>query len=89
MTITTSSWQKYQVGSPIIFTMSLGAEGPRYYSIYDATVEYEMNVQMSQKAEADHKGGFYVYATPKEAVFAEIPKRERGGLFMAPRTVIR
>ena len=51
-------------------------------------VQYEINVEMTQKAEPDHKGGFYVYATPKEAVFADVPNKS-GGLYMAPRTVMR
>ena len=45
----------------------------RYYSIFDATVEYRINRELTQRAMPDHKGGYYVYATPKEAVFADIP----------------
>ena len=47
-----------------------------------------MNTEMYEKAMPDHKGGFYVYATPKEAVFADVPYRA-GGSYTAPRTVIK
>ncbi|CAI2378288.1 unnamed protein product [Moneuplotes crassus] len=60
----------------------------KYYSIYDPTVEYELNTELYEKAQPGHGGGYYVYATPKEAIFADIPFKE-GGLYMAPRTVLK
>ena len=35
----------------------------------------------------NHGGGFYVYPTMKQAVFADVPKNEHG-LYMAPRTIL-
>lgn len=60
----------------------------KYLSIFDPSVEYKINTELVEKALPDHKGGYYVYATPKEAVFADVPCKP-GGLFMAPRTVLK
>ena len=60
----------------------------KYLSIYDPSVEYKLNTQLTERALPNHGGGYYVYATPKEAVFADIPFKE-GGLYMAPRTVLK
>ena len=43
---------------------------------------------MSQQALAGHGGGYYVYKTTREAVFADVPYK-RGGHFIAPRTVLK
>ena len=43
---------------------------------------------MSQPARSGHKGGYYVYATVQEAIFADVPYKA-GGNFIAPRTVIK
>ena len=37
---------------------------------------------------ANHGGGYYVYPSLKEAVFADIPYN-RGGHYIAPRTVLK
>ena len=60
----------------------------KYYSIYDGQTEYKIGSQMSQKAMSGHRGGYYVYATVKEAIFADVPFKE-GGHYIAPRTVIK
>ena len=59
-----------------------------YYSIYDVNTEYKQGEILSQPARAGHKGGYYVYATVQEAIFADVPYK-RGGNFIAPRTVIK
>ena len=43
---------------------------------------------MAQKAMPGHKGGYYVYATVKEAIFADVPFHH-GGHWLAPRTVLK
>ena len=43
---------------------------------------------MSQTARAGHRGGYYVYSSIQEAVFADVPNRD-GGNFIAPRTVMK
>ena len=60
----------------------------RFYSIYDGKTQYEIGKPMVQKAMSGHRGGYYCYASVKEAVFADIPFKE-GGLFIAPRTVLK
>ena len=57
-------------------------------SIYDAKTEYKIGKILSQPARAGHKGGYYVYPSAREAVFADIPFK-KGGNFLAPRTVIK
>ena len=59
-----------------------------FFSIYDGDTEYKLGATLSQTALAGHKGGYYVYATTKEAVFADVPYK-RGGHFIAPRTVMK
>ena len=60
----------------------------RYYSIYDGDTEYKMGEVLSQAARSGHKGGYYVYASTREAVFADVPYK-RGGHYIAPRTVVK
>lgn len=43
---------------------------------------------MHEEVQSNHKGGYYVYASLKEAVFADVPFN-KGGHFIAPRTVIK
>jgi hypothetical protein len=57
-------------------------------SIYDGKTEYKVGKLMTQRAKAGHKGGYYVYPSSRSAVFADIPNKQ-GGLFIAPRTVIK
>ena len=58
------------------------------FSIYDASTEYKIGSVLSQRAVSGHRGGYYVYPTAKQAVFADIPYK-LGGHFLAPRTVIK
>ena len=37
---------------------------------------------------AGHKGGYYVYPSARDAVFADVPYKH-GGNYLAPRTVIK
>ena len=60
----------------------------KFYSIYDSDTEYTMGQVLSQDALPGHAGGYYVYKTTREAVFADVPYK-RGGNFIAPRTVIK
>ena len=43
------------------------------YSIYDGETEYNMNQVLSQPARPGHRGGYYVYASIHEAIFADVP----------------
>ena len=43
---------------------------------------------MSQPAMAGHRGGYYVYGSVQEAIFADVPYKP-GGNFIAPRTVLK
>lgn len=43
---------------------------------------------MSEPVRKDHNGGFYVYATLDEAVFADVPNN-KDGLYLAPRTILK
>ena len=60
----------------------------RFFSIYDGDTEYKMGEVLTQAARAGHKGGYYVYGSTREAVFADVPYK-RGGHFIAPRTVMK
>ena len=62
--------------------------GGKYYSIYDGATEYSIGDMKFQQVKSGHKGGYYVYASIKEAVFADVPYHE-GGHFIAPRTVMK
>ena len=62
--------------------------GGRLYSIYDANTEYKQGEVLSQTARSGHRGGYYVYASVQEAIFADVPYKA-GGNFIAPRTVIK
>ena len=43
---------------------------------------------MAQKEMSNHRCGYYVYATVKEAIFADVPFKQ-GGHYIAPRTVLK
>ena len=62
--------------------------GGRLYSIYDVNTEYKQGEVLSQPAVTGHRGGYYVYASVQEAIFADVPYKA-GGNFIAPRTVIK
>ena len=62
--------------------------GGKYFSIYDGDTEYVVGKKMAQQANPGHKGGYYCYATAREAVFADVPYKS-GGHFIAPRTVLK
>eukprot|EP01017_Pseudomicrothorax_dubius_P023221 TRINITY_DN2488_c0_g1_i3.p1 TRINITY_DN2488_c0_g1~~TRINITY_DN2488_c0_g1_i3.p1 ORF type:complete len:136 (-),score=10.75 TRINITY_DN2488_c0_g1_i3:11-418(-) len=59
-----------------------------YVSIFDGTTKYEIGKTLHQSAKPSHEGGYYVYASLEEAIFADIP-RKKGGMFIAPRTVLQ
>ena len=44
----------------------------RFYSIYDGQTEFRPGETLYQPAKSDHSGGYYVYRTPEEALFAEM-----------------
>jgi hypothetical protein len=44
----------------------------RYFSVYDASVEYVIGDTVTCPAEPNHKGGLYVYRTVTEAVKAKL-----------------
>lgn len=56
-------------------------------SIYDGETEYVLGKEMRQRALQDHKGGFYVYKTVDEAMFAGFPVKSKAD--MLPRGCIR
>jgi hypothetical protein len=62
--------------------------GGKYYSIYDGKTEYVIGSQMRQPVKSNHEGGFYVYPTLDEAIFADVPFN-KGGHYLAPRTVLK
>ena len=62
--------------------------GLKYYSIYDGKTEYIIGKPLAQKAMGGHNGGYYVYASNEEAIFADVPFKE-GSHYLAPRTVLK
>ncbi len=60
----------------------------KYYSIFDGKTEYQIGKKLSQPVKSNHQGGFYVYPTLDEAVFADVPYKI-GGHYLAPRTVLK
>lgn len=59
-----------------------------YFSIYDGKTKYEIGKTLREEAKPDHKGGYYVYATVDQAVFADIAFH-KGGLYFAPWTILK
>lgn len=57
------------------------------HSIYDQAVEYQIGGTLGQQVRRDHKGGFYVRATPEAAATASVP--DNSDLADAPRAVLR
>ena len=60
----------------------------RFFSIYDGNTEYLLGKELFQPVKSNHQGGYYVYPTLKEAVFADVPFN-LGGHYLAPRTVLK
>ena len=60
----------------------------RLLSIYDGKTEYILGSTLHEKVQPNHKGGYYVYASLEEAIFADVPFK-KGGLYIAPRTIIK
>jgi hypothetical protein len=56
-------------------------------SIYDETVSYEIGKTLIQKAQENHSGGFYAYATESEARNAEVPSNSDN--LRAPRAILK
>lgn len=44
----------------------------KYFSIFDGKTEFKLGEALYQKAEPNHLGGFYVYSSPKEAIYAHM-----------------
>jgi len=61
--------------------------GGKYFSIFDANIEYVLGQTMFQQVQHEHGGGFYVYPTLKQAILADVPYNENG-LYTAPRTIL-
>ena len=62
--------------------------GGQYFSVYDASVEYQIGRSKFEKALPEKQGGFYVYRKVEDAIFAEIIFHN-GGLYHAPRTILK
>jgi len=45
----------------------------KFYSIYDGGIEYAIGRTLHQPAKGGHQGGYYVYPSLREAIFADIP----------------
>ena len=60
----------------------------KYFSIFDGDTEYTIGRHLSEAVQPEHKGGYYVYPSLKEAVFADVPFN-KGGHYIAPRTVLK
>ena len=65
----------------------------RFFSIFDGKTEFVLGTTLHEPAQPAHGGGFYVYRTAEEALFADMYVSHRqmheGGLFVAPRTVLK
>lgn len=78
-----------QINSEQIFCYKLVAKVfGKYKSIFDGKTEYQLGAEMFQQAKDNHKGGYYVYRTINEVIFADIPY-SKGGLYYAPRTILK
>eukprot|EP00930_Biecheleria_cincta_P089311 TRINITY_DN78592_c0_g1_i1.p1 TRINITY_DN78592_c0_g1~~TRINITY_DN78592_c0_g1_i1.p1 ORF type:complete len:179 (-),score=13.70 TRINITY_DN78592_c0_g1_i1:36-572(-) len=63
--------------------------GSRYLSVWAAeNTEYAIGVSVRDEARPNHGGGLYVCRSQEAALRHRIPAR-RGGLFMAPRALMR
>ena len=60
----------------------------QYFSIFDSKTEYKIGVHLHEPAKPNREGGYYVYSSLKEAVFADVPYN-KGGHFIAPRTILK
>ena len=61
--------------------------GDKYFSIFDGKTEYALGRILHEPCTPNHGGGYYVYPTMKQAVFADIP-HNKDGLYMARRTIL-
>lgn len=59
----------------------------QFRSIYDNSVVYEIGKTLVQKAQDDHSGGFYAYATEAEARSADVPPNSDNK--NAPRAILK
>ena len=55
---------------------ALAVEGDVLMSIYDGSV-YELGMERSQTAKADHRGGYYTYPSPADAAAVEVPNNSQ------------
>ena len=60
----------------------------KYFSIWDASVEYQIGKYKHQAVKPDKKGGYFVYGKVQNAIFADI-MFHNGGLYHAPRTILK
>ncbi|CDW85565.1 UNKNOWN [Stylonychia lemnae] len=60
----------------------------KYFSIFDSNTEYVIGAHMEQQVKPDRGGGYYVYGSVQEAVFADVPFN-KGGHYIAPRTILK
>mmetsp|Transcript_66349 Transcript_66349/g.116240 ORF Transcript_66349/g.116240 Transcript_66349/m.116240 type:complete len:185 (-) Transcript_66349:47-601(-) len=76
-------------GADIIGYKVVAKVGDRYFSVWagDST-EYRMGAVLRQPARPLHRGGLYVCRSADAAMRHRIPAR-RGGLYMAPRALLR
>ena len=60
----------------------------KFFSIYDANIEYKVGSINHEKVMSGKKGGYYVYKDIQDAIFADV-QFHPGGNFSAPRTIIK
>jgi hypothetical protein len=58
-----------------------------YRSIFDSNTVYNLGRAMVERAEENHGGGYYVYATASEAAAADVPNNSDN--LSAPRVILR
>jgi len=44
----------------------------RFFSIYDGKTEFRLGETLHQPAKSSHSGGYYVYRSSEEALFADM-----------------
>jgi hypothetical protein len=59
----------------------------KFYSIYDGETEYEIGVELAERARQGHKGGYYVYRSVEAARAVEVPSTSV--LRSYPRAILR
>lgn len=60
----------------------------KYFSIFDAAIEYEIGKVLTQPVKPQKQGGYFVYRDLKDTIFADI-MFHNGGLYHAPRTILK